>query len=109
MFKYESGQSPGVQQKDLMPVAMTLNTRVEAEMLILGALFIEVVGKAEDGQLFVSKQLCYIARGLKTLYLSQDACKDLHLIAQDFPKVGSSCKAVVGTVRTLENRVPVGR
>ena len=51
-----------LEQRDLMRVSMSLNTAVDSEMLILGALFIEVVGKAEDGQLFVSKQLCYIAR-----------------------------------------------
>ena len=98
-----------LEQKDLMPVTMTLNTAVEAEMLILGALFIEVVGKAEDGTLFVSKQLCYIARGLKTLYLSQEACKDLGLISQDFPRVGSVNKALVGAVRTMDNRAAVGK
>ena len=93
----------GLEQKDLMPVSMTLNTAVEAEMLILGAIFIEVVGKAEDGELFVSKQLCYIARGLKTLYLSQAACKDLGMIDQKFPRVGSSSnKAQVGAVKTQE-------
>ena len=100
----------GLEQKDMMPVSMTLNTAVEAEMLILGAIFIEVVGKAENGELFVSKQLCYIARGLKTLYLSQAACKDLGLIDQKFPRVGSSSsKALVGAVKTQEDRVSVGK
>ena len=99
----------GLGERDLIPVSMKLNTAVEAEMLILGALFIEVVGKAEDGDLFVSKQLCYIARGLKTLYLSRGACKDLGLIAENFPKIGSNRKATVGTVRTGENRVSVGK
>ena len=99
----------GLQLEDLIPVTMTLNTAVEAEMLILGALFIEVVGMAEDGEMFVSKQLCYIARGLKTLYLSQDACKDLGLIAKNFPKIGSYGRAMVGEVRTEESRVSVGK
>ncbi len=78
-------------------------------MLILGALFIEVVGMAEDGEMIVSKQLCYIARGLKTLYLSQNACKDLGLIAKNFPKIGSQGRAMVGEVRTEESRVTVGK
>ena len=47
----------GLEKKDLIPVSMLLNTAVEAKMLILGALFIEVVGMAENGDLFVSKQL----------------------------------------------------
>ena len=99
----------GLGQKDLIPVTMTLNTAVEAEMLILGALFIEVMGRAEDGEMFLSKQLCYIARGLKTLYLSQGACKDLGLIAENFPKSGSCNKAMVGAVRTEVKRVSVGK
>ena len=99
----------GLAQKDLIPVSMTLNTAVEAEMLILGALFIEVLGRAADGGLFVSKQLCYIARGLKTLYLSQGACKDLGLVDKNFPSIGSTCRAMVGTVETGGHRVSVGK
>merc|ERR1712030_248381 len=41
-----------LEQQDLMLVSMSLNTAVDAEMLILGALFIEVVVKVtkEYGQ-----------------------------------------------------------
>ena len=86
-----------------------LNTAVVAEMLILGALLIELVGRAQNGDLFVWKQLCFIARGLKTLYLSQGACKDLRLIAENLPKIGSNRKVTLGTVRTGEDRVSVGK
>ena len=61
-------------------------------MFILGALFIEVLGSVEDGEMFLLKQLCYMARDLKTLFLSQGACKDLGLIAENFPKIGSCLK-----------------
>ena len=99
----------GLEKKDLIPVSMLLNTAVEAKMLILGALFIEVVGMAENGDLFVSKQLCYVAKGLRTLYLSQGACKDLGLVDKNFPKIGSSSKAMVVALKTVEKRVSVGK
>ena len=49
--------SGGGKCEDLIPVTMTLNTAVEAVMLILGALFIEVMGRVQDGEMFLSKQL----------------------------------------------------
>ena len=70
-----------------MPITISLNKAVDAEMLIMGALFIEIVGKAPNGKLYESKQMCYIARGLETFYLSQEACKDLGVLAKDFPKL----------------------
>ena len=45
----------GLEKKDLIPVSMTLNMAVEVEMLMLGALFIEVMGMSEDGEMFESK------------------------------------------------------
>ena len=40
----------GLRREDLVPVTMSLNTAVDAEILIIGAVFIEIVGKAETGE-----------------------------------------------------------
>ena len=39
---------------------MAVNTAVESSMLIIGALFIEILGKGPDGTLYFSQQMCYI-------------------------------------------------
>ena len=52
---------------------------------------------------------CYVAKGLRTLNLSQGACKDLGLVDKNFPKIGSSSKAMVVALKTVENRVSVGK
>ena len=78
-------------------------------MRMLGAIFLEILGESDMGELRVSKQLCYIAQGLKTLYLSQEACKDLGVIPRDFPKVGSCDKPFLCGMVSGEERVQVGK
>jgi hypothetical protein len=83
-------RSLGLLKEGLIPVSLGLNTAVNSKMGILGALFLEICAPDNMGKLWSSKQLCYIASGLQTLYLSQDACIDLGVISKNFPQVGST-------------------
>ena len=65
----------GLRKEDLVPFIMSFNTVVDAEMLILGALFIEIVGKAETEELYISQQMCYIAKRHTTTTALRSYCR----------------------------------
>ena len=94
----------GLMESDLVPVSMGLNTAVNSKMIILGALFVEIYQQDEYGATWKSKQLCYIARGLNTVYLSQSACIDLAIVPTHFPKVGGCAGSRIGGVNTTDKR-----
>ena len=83
-------RSLGLTRKDLLPVSLTLNSASNTSMSVLGAVFLHIRGKQPNGEYLESWQLCYIARGLKVMYLSHDACLHLKIVLKGFPTVGDS-------------------
>ena len=89
----------GYSVSDLIPVSLGLETATVSAITILGALLVEISARDSLGNVWTTKQLCYICRGLTSLFLSQDACGDLGIIPRDFPTIGSCRKPGVGTVQ----------
>ena len=52
---------------------------------VIGAVVMEFSCKDGFGNMYTTKQLCYVCENISSVYLSRQACKDLHLIDQDFP------------------------
>ena len=50
---------------------------------------VEFSGKSGKGKMKTSKQLCYVAHDIDSVYLSRSACIDLGLIGDDFPTIGA--------------------
>ena len=79
----------GMTEEDLLEPALNLKAANTSGIDIVGAVFIEVCGRNSSGDLFRTKQLCYVAKGVEHLLLSKEACQALGIIPSDFPRVGS--------------------
>ena len=81
--------SLGIKKKELIPLASGVSTADNAGLGMLGGVMINISGRAEDGSSRTSKQLCYIAENIHCLFLSKQACRDLGIIGDNFPKIGT--------------------
>ena len=86
-------RKPCLSRKDLIGERMSINTASSASMEVLGAVFLMIKSRFASGELFESKQLCYVARGLKELFLSKEACIDMQCMGEKFPVVGGAAVA----------------
>ena len=78
----------GLTESDLIPVSIKLSAANNSKLQILGGIFIKVCGRSKAGEEISTRQLCYIQKGDKKVYLSENACKNLGLISPNFPLVG---------------------
>ena len=78
----------GLTESDLIPVSIKLSASNNSKLQILGGIFIKVCGRSKAGEEISTRQLCYIQKGDKKVYLSENACKNLGLISPNFPLVG---------------------
>ena len=81
--------SLGLNQKDLLPPDLNLKAANASGIDIVGVLFVTIRGTNEHGRTKETSQTCYVAKGLSQLLLSKDACKDLGIIDESFPVLGS--------------------
>jgi hypothetical protein len=79
----------GITKKELIPLANGVSTADNAGLGMIGGVLITVSGQAEDGSIRRSNQLCYIAENIHCLFLSRQCCRDLGIIGENFPKIGS--------------------
>ena len=96
----------GITEQDLLVPELSLKTANTSGIDIVGALFVEISGKDVCGLVRKTCQLCYIAKGVKELLLSKEACEKLDMLPTGFPMVGAfdSC-ANVGEVKS-ETPIP---
>lgn len=83
----------GLEKSDLIPVRIELSAANNSKLKILGGIFITVWGRGKEGKKISTRQLCYIQDGDNKVYLSENACKNLGLIPQNFPLIGSCLHA----------------
>ena len=81
--------SLGLTKKDLIPLAMEVNAANKQSMGLLGGVLLTITGKDSDGNIRETRQLCYISNLVHTLFLSEQACTDLGIIEESFPRVGT--------------------
>ena len=81
--------SLGLTKKDLIPLATEVNAANRQSMGLLGGVLITITGKDRDGNIRETRQLCYISSLVHTLFLSEQACEDLGIIEESFPRVGT--------------------
>ena len=80
--------SIGIRKTDLIPMANQVSTADDSRMGILGGMFVNISGHSVEGKKISTKCVCYIARGVKGLYISKSICKQLGILSQNFPLVG---------------------
>ena len=78
----------GIRKTDLIPMVSQVSTADDRRMGILGGMFVNISGRSVEGKKISTKCVCYIARGVKGLYISTSICKQLGTLSQNFPLVG---------------------
>ena len=85
--------SLGLKRKDLIPVSLQLSAANSTDMDVLGAILITITGQDKTSGLpLSSQQVCYITSNCNKLILSKEVCRDLKIIPENFPQVGSCSK-----------------
>ena len=50
---------------------------------------VRITGRGKAGDARMSRQLRYVAEGVNRVFLSQAVCKDMGIVAENFPKIGA--------------------
>ena len=77
--------SLGITKSELIPLSHGVNCANNMGLGLLGGVLVTFSGKDCHGGTRVSKQLCYIAEGIDSVFLSRAACTDLGLVSKNFP------------------------
>ena len=80
----------GMRKRDLIPVTVEMKAANKSKVHVIGAVVIRFSAKDVNGEVWESRQLCYVTDATDTMYLSREACEDLGLISNNFPSVGES-------------------
>ena len=78
----------GLSKKDLVPVNMKIKAANSGGLELLGGVFMKITGYSSSGRKWESRQMAYCAKGCDRLFLSKQACMELGILDQDFPKIG---------------------
>ena len=82
--------SMGFTESDLIPTEIRMRAIDRNPIHIAGALLLRLSGRAPDGTLLETAQVCYVSNRVKHLYISEHGCKQLGIIPQSFPTIGSA-------------------
>ena len=78
----------GLSKKDLVPVNMKIKAANSGGLKLLGGVFMKISGYSSSGKKWESRQMAYCAEGCNRLFLSKQACVELRILEQEFPKIG---------------------
>ena len=90
----------GLSSKDLIEVQLTLSGANRSSIKILGAVFVNISGADKGGQLWTTRQLCYVAEGVDKVLLSREACSQLGMLSDSFPAVGCAAMTADKEMKT---------
>ena len=76
----------GFRRKNFIPVVSRMTSPNKTDLGMKGAVVMEFSCKDDYGNMYTTNHLCYKFENISSMYLSRQACKDLHLIDQDFPQ-----------------------
>ena len=80
----------GIKKSSIFPLALTVNTVTHASIDLVGGVFLKFsTYHPPTGTTRVSRQLCYISKTVKGIYLSEEACMDFGYIPDTFPEVAA--------------------
>ena len=81
--------SLGIKQDSIFSVATNVNTVTSASVDLIGGLFLNFSSSdTNSGTVRRTRQLCYVSKSVPGIYLSEEACKTLGCLPQNFPTVG---------------------
>ena len=82
--------SMGFTKSDLIPTHIRMRAIDKNPIDIVGALLLRLSGRAKDGTVLETAQICYVSDRVKQLYLSEHGCKQLGIIPESFPTIGAA-------------------
>ena len=80
----------GVTKKELFPVSSGIKAANDEGLKLIGGLLITVSAAGSDGITRAGSHMCYVSENVTRLFLSKEACRDLGIIGENFPEIGSS-------------------
>ena len=95
--------------EDLIRSTTGMNAADNHPIQIIGALPLLITAQSENGESITSKQLTYVTDKLgDVMYLSREACTDLGIINEEFPKVGQqiTCAGIPHETCSCPTRQP---
>ena len=81
----------GIATSELVPCKMTISVADDAGLQVRGAAFLTLTGRGGVS----CGQMVYFAEGLEEFFVSKVAMRDLGIIDEEFPRVGSCLRARV--------------
>ena len=87
----------GVTENDLPLPTLCLKAANSTGMKVIGATFVQLIGRTSSGHKTVSRQVCCVAEGLDHLLLSGESCIGLGIISEKFPFVSECSNLEVST------------
>ena len=80
----------GIKLNSIFPLTTSVSTVTKSSIDLLGGIFLKFsVCDPTTKIVRHTKQLCYVSKNVKGIYLSEEACEALGCISQNFPSVGS--------------------
>merc|ERR1712115_452583 len=89
----------GLSKKDLVPVNMKIKAGNSGGLKLLGGVFLKISGYSSSGKRWQTRQMAYCAEGCNRLFLSKQACVELGILEQSFPKIGRFDDAEVNCIK----------
>ena len=77
----------GLRKAGLVPVHRRMAAANGEEITIIGAIFLRMTGKDEDGEPHSATVMAYVSLSTDKFYLSRGALEQLHVIPTSFPKL----------------------
>ena len=97
----------GIKKNSLFPLAMAVNTVTHSGIDLIGGVFLRFsIYDPKTRQIRTTRQLCYISRSIKGVYLSEEACVALGFVESD---LGSTIQSVASNPVTRCTNTGVGQ
>ena len=92
----------GLSTKSLIPVNTRMQSADSESIELLGAMFIELSGHDDHGELHTTKQMVYISKNTNNFYLNKGGCEALGIISNNFPTIGEHKTNYTASAITLD-------
>ena len=93
-------------EDDLIPVKMKMHAANNHRIPLLGATILTLTGTAADGTTHVTHQIVYVTKDSCKFFLSQEACMELGLIAENFPSFPTHSEKSINDVNEINHHLP---
>ena len=78
-------QALGIKKNSIFPLALSINTVTRSSIDLIGGVFLRFTAyDHKTNSVLSTRQLCYVSKTVKGIYLSEQACMDLGYVSPSF-------------------------